>query len=143
MTNKTRLIALALSLLSITSVSAQKRISVNDLPKPAQIFLAKHFGNVKALRVEKDVDDGQTAYEVNLKGNTEVDFDKKGNWEEVSGKVPSAIIPTKIVKSVKNDYDGRRIVKIERERGGGYEIELSNGLDITYDKNFKVVKVEK
>lgn len=143
MTNKTRLIALALSLLSITSVSAQKRISVNDLPRPAQTFLAKHFGNVKALRVEKDVDDGQTAYEVNLKGNTEVDFDKKGNWEEVSGKVPSAIIPTKIVKSVKNDYDGRRIVKIERERGGGYEIELSNGLDITYDKNFKVVKVEK
>lgn len=143
MTNKTRLIALALSLLCITSGSAQKRINVNNLPKPAQTFLTKHFDNVKVLRVEKDTDDGKTAYEVNLKGNIEVDFDNKGNWEEVSGMVPAAIIPAQITKSVKNDYNDKRIVKIERERNGGYEIELANGLDITYDKNFKVVKVDK
>lgn len=143
MTNKTRLIVLALSLLSITLAFAQKRINVSDLPKPAQTFLTKHFDKVKVLRVEKDTDDGKTAYEVNLKGNTEIDFDKKGNWEEVSGKVPAAIIPVQIVNSVKKDYNDKRIVKIERERNGGYEIELTNGLDITYDKNFNVVKVEK
>lgn len=143
MTNKTRLIALALSLLSITSGYAQKRINVNNLPKTAQTFLTKHFGNVKVLRVEKDTDDGKTAYEVNLKGNIEVDFDTKGNWEEVSGNVPTTIIPAQIAKSVKKDYNNKRIVKIERERNGGYEIELANGLDITYDKNFKVVRVDK
>lgn len=143
MKNKTRLIALALSLLSIASASAQRSINVSDLPKPAQAFLNKHFDKVKILRVEKDLDDGRTTYEVNLRGNTEVDFDSKGNWQEVSGTVPAAIIPAQIAKSVKSDYSNKRIVKIERERNGAYEIELSNGMDITYNKNFKVVRVEK
>lgn len=143
MKQKKRLIALALMLLSIVSVSAQKKISVNELPKPAQTFLSKHFSNYKILKVEKDRDNARFDYDVILSNRTEVDFDSKGNWEEVSGKVPTSVIPAQIVKSIKNDYKGKRIVKIDKEKNGGYEIELANGLEITYDKNFKVVRVEK
>lgn len=143
MNYKSKAIALAFTLLCTLSVYAQKRISVNELPKPAQTFLTKYFDKVKVQRVEKDVDDGKTTYEVNLAGNTEVDFDNQGNWKEVSGKVPAGIIPAQITKSVKDNYKNRRIVKIERERDGGYEVELSNGLDIHYNQKFKVVRVDK
>lgn len=143
MNYKTKAFALALALLCIVSVSAQKKINVSNLPKPAQTFLSKHFNKVKVLRVEKDIDDGERAYEVNLTGNTEIDFDSNGHWEEVSGKVPAAIIPAQIASSVKNDYKNKRITRIERKRNGGYEIELVGGLEITYDKNFKIIKTER
>lgn len=143
MNTKTKAIALAISLLCTISALAQMRINVNDLPKSAQTFITKYYEKVKILRVEKDLDDGQVTYEVKLVGNTEVDFDSKGNWKEVSGKVPASIIPGPIAQSVKNDFKNKPIVKIERNYYGGYEIELSNGTDIHYNKSFKVLKVEK
>lgn len=143
MNTKTKAIALAIMMLCSIPALAQMRIDVNHLPKPAQTFITKYFKNAKVQRVEKEFDDGQVAYEVKLSGNTEIDFDSKGNWKEVSGKVPADIIPLQITASVKADFKNKPIVKIERERSGGYEIELNNGTDIHYDKAFKVLRVEK
>lgn len=143
MNTKTKALALALSLLCTISALAQMRINVTDLPKPAQTFITKYFEKAKVQRVEKDFDDGQVAYEVKLSGNTEIDFDIQGDWKEVSGKVPADIIPAQIAASVKADFKNKRIVKIERHRRGGYEIELNNGTDIHFDKDFKVLGVEK
>lgn len=139
MMNKTKLLALALALLCSISCFAGSRISVADLPKPAQTLLTKYFANVKVQKVEKDWDNGNVTYEVEMSDNTEIEFDAKGKWTEVSGKVPMGLIPKQIVNSVKNDYDNQRIVKIERERNGDYEVELSNGNEITYNKAFKVI----
>lgn len=143
MNHKSTLIALALTLFISFSALAQNRISVNALPKPAQTFLSKYFDKVKIQKVEKDFDDGKIKYEVKLSGNTEIDFDSNGNWKEISGKIPAHIIPAEITQSVKYDYKNKRIVKIEREHHGGYEIELANGMDITYDKNFNVIHLDK
>lgn len=140
---KTKAVTLALTVLCAISGFAQSRISVTDLPKPAQELLSKYFPKTKVQKVEKEWDDGMAAFEVKISGNTEVDFDGKGNWKEVSGKVPAGLIPQQIASSVKKDFGNRRIVKIERERDGGYEIELNNGTDIKYDKAFKVVHVDK
>lgn len=143
MNTKTRAIALALMMLCTTTALAQMRINVANLPKPAQTFITKYFEKAKVQRVEKDFDDGQVTYEVKLSGNTEIDFDYEGNWKEVSGKVPAGIIPAQIAASVKADFKNKRIVKIERDHHGGYEVELNNGWDIHYDKCFNVLGVEK
>lgn len=143
MNTKTKAIALALMMLCTISALAQMRINVTDLPKTAQTFITQYFEKAKVQRVEKDFDDGQVAYEVKLTGNTEIDFDSNGEWKEVSGKVPADIIPAPIAASVKADFKNKRIVKIERHHHGGYEIELNNGTDIHYDKDFNVLGVEK
>lgn len=141
MKNMKRFAALALMLLCTFSLSAKTRISVKELPQSAQTFLTKYFDKLKVIMVEKDIDDGRVDYEVNLSSHTEVDFDSDGNWKEVSGKVPAQIIPSQIAKSVKENYKNRRIVKIEKEHGGGYEIELNNGREIHYDRNFNVIRM--
>ena len=55
--------------------------------------------------------------------------------------VSGALVPTAISSYVKTTYTNVRIVQIERDRKG-YEIELSNGLDIKFNKQFKVVEID-
>lgn len=143
MSYKTKAALLALAVICSISCFAQNRINVTDLPQTAQTLLTKYFSKVKVKKVTKDWDDGKVDYEVKMSGNTEVDFDCDGNWKEISGKIPAGLIPKQIVASVKTEFNNLRIVKIEREHDGGYEIELSNGTDIRYDKAFKVVHVDR
>ena len=59
-----------------------------------------------------------------------------GNWKEVevseSGSVPAKVIPAAILKYVKTNHKGLRVIGIEKKRSG-YEVELSNGLDMEFD----------
>ena len=48
-----------------------------------------------------------------------MEFDKKGNWEEVDCKhtsVPVAIIPAAIQKYVTTNYPDAKVLKIERDK---------------------------
>ena len=76
-------------------------------------------------------------YEVILNDGTEISFDRDGNWENVevnnTKSVPSTIVPKAIRAYVAKTHPGQRIVGIDKERKG-YEIELSNGIDMKFDK---------
>lgn len=108
------------------------------LPKAAQTTLAQNLkAKVSVVKIDKDF--GRISeYEVILDDGTEITFDKNGNWENVevnvSKSVPSGFIPKAIADYVKKNQKGARIVGIEKERNG-YEIELSNGVDMKFDKN--------
>ena len=75
---------------------------------------------------------------------TEVDFDKKGNWDNVDCKtkaVPASLVPAAIAQYVKAHYPNTVIVKIDKERGG-YEIELSNDLDLKFNSKGKLIGID-
>ena len=99
---KTLLIALV-ALFAATSVSARDRYSndINVLPQAAQNLLSTHFPNVQVnhIKIDKHTFGGED-YDVVLNNGTEIDFDSKGNLEEVdcgrTGKVPNAIVPEAI-----------------------------------------------
>ncbi len=117
-------------------------ITFDALPQVAKEFVKKHFPNEKVARVEQDRDD--KTYDLNFRNGCSIDFDKKGNWKEVDCKrkeVPSAIVPQTIKDYVKMNCKGERITKIELDRGR-YEIELSSGVDIKFNKKFKPVDVD-
>ena len=85
-------------------------------------------------------------YEVVLMDGTEIDFDSKGNWEEVSAKkgqvVPVSIIPGFAVNYLKShNFVNEGVTKVERDRKG-YEIELSTGLSFKFDKKGKFIKAD-
>ena len=76
----------------------------------------------------------------------EIDFDSKGNWEEVSAKkgqiVPVSIIPGFAVNYLKShNFVNEGVTKVERDRKG-YEIELSTGLSFKFDKKGKFIKTD-
>ena len=73
-----------------------------------------------------------------------VEFDKKGNWEEVDCKhtsVPVAIIPAAIQKYVTTNYPDAKVLKIERDKKD-YEVKLSNRTELKFDLKFNLIDID-
>lgn len=55
-----------------------------------------------------------------LENGIEIEFDKKGSWEEADGnknKIPFAMLPKNIGTYVTTNYKNSEVVKIEKEIG--------------------------
>ena len=73
-----------------------------------------------------------------------VEFNSKGEWKEISRKsapIDDRFVPQQIRKNVASRWPEARFRKIERYRQG-YEVELSNGLELKYNKNFKLAEID-
>ena len=78
-------------------------------------------------------------------GENVIEFLKDGNWKEVDCKyssVPEAVLPDAINQYVKTNYAGQKVLKIEKEDRGGYEIKLSGGLELGFDKRFQLIDID-
>ena len=143
--NKFFLVALLCMLLqSVTCLADDKIIPVEQLPAPAKTFVKKYFPQATIEYATKDTEFMGTTYEVRLSDGTEVDFDKKGNWDNVDCKtkaVPASLVPAAIAQYVRAHYPNTVIVKIDKERGG-YEIELSNDLDLKFNSKGKLIGID-
>ncbi len=125
--------------------SAQDRIiSVNELPEAAQSLIKSHFNSSKPTLVQRDKDGLKVNYDVVMDNGIKLEFDNKGNWTEIDCKpkaVPSALVPTAIQNYISKHFNGTKVVQIERT-GKGYEVDLSNGIDIEFNKKMKAVKID-
>ena len=119
---------------------------MNQLPLSARNFINRHFTKpqVAHIKIDKDMLES-TKYEVLLMDGTEMDFDSKGNWEEISskkGQVPASVIPGFAANYLKaHNFSTERVTKVERDRKG-YEIELSTGVSFKFDKKGNFVKAD-
>ena len=107
------------------------------LPKAAQTVIANNFkSKVSVVKIDKDFGRG-SEYEVILSDGTEISFDRDGNWDNVetsnTSSVPKAFIPQGIRDFVSKNHSGARIVGIDKERSG-YDVELSNGIEMKFNK---------
>lgn len=121
-----------------------KIIPVTQLPAEAQTFIKTYFADKTVAYCKKDYEGMGYKYEVKFNDGTEVDFDKKGVWDKVDCKfaaVPAALVPEIIANYVTANYPGASIVKIDKERYG-YEIELSNDLELKFDRNGNLFDID-
>lgn len=121
-----------------------KPIKVTDLPLKAQTVLSQHFNNQKVnfASIESGIIDKN--YDVVLQNGTKLEFDKKGNVTEIDckqGAVPEKLIPQAINTYLQENYSGQTVRKIEFNKNE-YELELSNGIDITFNKHFQVIDID-
>ena len=109
---------------------------MNQLPLPARNFINRHFTKPQVAHIKIDKDLLESAkYEVLLTDGTEIDFDSKGNWEEVSaGKGHAA-------SYLKEHNFTEPVTKVDRDRKG-YEVELSTGVSFKFDKKGKFLKAD-
>jgi hypothetical protein len=56
--------------------------------------------------------------------------------------VPAHLVPSTIANQVKRSYNGTFITKIDKGRYGNYEVELSNKLDLRFNKNGQLTRVD-
>ena len=86
----------------------------------------------------------QFGKDANLQNGTKLEFDKKGNLTEIDckqGNVPAHLIPQAIKNYLKDNYAGQSVKKIEMNKNE-YEVELTNGLDLTFNKHFQLIDID-
>lgn len=136
------------AVLGIQTAAVAKDIYARDasvLPKAAQAVIDKNFkAKVNVVKIEKSL--GRVSdYEVILTDGTEIEFDRDGNWQNVevgvSGSVPTAFVLTPISQYVKKNHPGQKIVGIERDHGG-FDVELTNGIDMKFNKAGQFIRYD-
>ena len=116
------------------------------MPKAAQEFIQRHFANQSVALAKIDAEFLDKTYDVVFTNGDQVEFDKKGNWIKVDcerTQVPSEIIPVAIQQYVTKNYPDAKVLKIELTDRKGYDIDLSNGFEIEFDKKMRVVEIDR
>ena len=128
---------------SVTTFASDRIIPKEQLPAAAQTFIQKTFPGQTVSYAKIDFD-GRKTYEVRLSNGTEVEFDKNGTWDKVDcnySAVPAELVPANIANSVKSSFPDAVIVKIDKERYG-YDIELSNDLELKFNKSGQMLSID-
>jgi len=136
-----KLVSLVMLTIGMFVFAQNQVIKLNQLPVTGQQFIQTYFGSKNVSAVILDDDIIKKEYEVILTNGTKIEFDGSGNWKEVDGKrnsIPTGFAPKAIANYVRKSFPNTEIKKIEKKRFG-YEVELTNGLDLDFDSkgNFK------
>lgn len=144
--NKMKTIAIiALMALSTFGFAQKKVINNNQLPANAQTFIKNNFAiNQISSTIEEQESLFSKEYKVILNNGTEIEFNKSGNWEEVDGHktaIPLKIVPRTIQNYVAKSFPNTQIVKIKKSLRK-YEVEISNGLELEFNKKGQFTKID-
>ena len=128
----------------VANAGNDKPINVNELPAKAQTLLTKHFKGQKVMLATIESGVVSRSYDVVLRNGTKLEFDKKGNLTEIDckqGIVPSQLIPQPIKNYLKENYPAQAVKKIEMNKKE-YEVELTNRIDLTFNKHFQLIDID-
>ncbi len=101
------------TLQTVARADDDKPIQVTQMPQPAQQFIKQHFADSKVALAKMESDFFYKSYEVIFTNGDKVEFDNKGNWEEVNCKyssVPTAIISAFISYILLSIYIKKNII---------------------------------
>lgn len=107
-------------------------VSFDQLPEQAQSFVKLFFSDSAVQSVETS----GSGWDVNFTNGTEIDFNSEGSWTSIDCgpgvTVPYDLVPVNIHTFVEQNYPSAGVVEISRTTSE-YEIELSNGINATFD----------
>jgi len=117
--------------------------SYQQMPANVKSFIAKYYPKATVVKYEAKTTLVGKKYEVKLNNGAEIDFDKNGNWEEISDKqgVPTALIPAKIKTYLDQKYKGVKVEAIDKE-SNKIKVDLLNDIDLEFDRNGKFLRVD-
>ena len=144
-----KIVFLFISLFAMNFVALagnDKPIQVSEMPKAAQLFIKNHFADLPVAKAKVETDFLDKNYDVVFTNGNKVEFDKKGNWTNVDcehTQVPVAILPEAIRQYVAKNYPDAKVLKIEVTDRKGYDVELSNGFELEFDKRMNVIDVDR
>ena len=128
---------------TVSTFAYDRLIPEEQLPAEAKAFIQKTFPGQTISYAIADFD-GRKTYEVCLSNGIEVEFDKCGTWDKVNcnySAVPAHLIPAAIANYVKAQYANANVVKIDKDRYG-YEVELSNAVELKFDRHGQLMKID-
>lgn len=143
-----KLIAIfAVALMSVLPIAARDRVTSDEsvLPAPARELIQKYYGKVGVNHIKIDSNMfGKSDYDVILNNGTELDFNDEGTLKEIDcgrAAVPNDLVLKPIRDYVAKNFSGKKIVAMDI-KSNKYEIELSNGLDLEFDRSGKFLRID-
>lgn len=107
-------------------------------------FVEQYFPKATVQMVMPDEDD----IDVVLNDYTKIEFKLNYEWKKVDCEhsttftsVPATLVPEQITAYVNANFPNATIKKLEKKYMG-WEIELNNGLELKFNKNFKVMEID-
>jgi hypothetical protein len=144
-------VAIAICLVAITPLFAscenEELIKEKDLPETSRDFIKKHFPDIAISHIIKDKEGISVNYTVYLANGFDVDFEKKGDWDEVDGHInpiPQSILsllPAGITDYLATNFSDNFVTEVNKEHYG-YEIGLNNGLDLKFNSNGSFIGID-
>ena len=117
--------------------AADMPIQANQLPKKAQDFISANFANDPVVYAEQD----RNSFKAELQSGVEIDFDRNGDWTDVSSErtpLPINFIPANIMKAVEGKYPQVPVLEISKEYNS-YKLKLGNNREVYVDNSGKIV----
>jgi hypothetical protein len=115
------------------------------MPKQAQLFINKYFNGKSVAMAKMETDFLSKSYDVIFTNGDKLEFDKKGVWTNVDCKqtqVPKDILPKEILNYLNANYPNLNVSQIEKTDSKGYDVELSNGVELEFNKKFQVIDID-
>lgn len=132
---------------SVLTASARSNYShdIEVLPEAAQAVLKQNFkADVSHIKIGKEFGKIRK-YDVVLTDGSEISFDKHGNWNDIEvgryESVPKALIPRPISTFVNNNQNRYSVTGIEKSHSG-YDVELSNGVEMKFTEKGKFIRYD-
>lgn len=122
-------------------------INYSTVPENSKRFITDYFSNNTITVVEKKrtANTNGAVYEVKFSNRDEIEFDVNGDWVKVEAEgrnaIPTGFILPTIVNYVTTNYSTFSINQIEKNTFG-FEVELTNDLDLIFDKNGEFVRID-
>ena len=128
---------------AIASAQPERVITREQLPVAAQQFLSEYFPSADVATVREERSFPRREYDVYFHNGTHIEFSAEGQWQEISSReaLPQGIVPRSIAAYVSEHYPMQPVVHIER-RGKGWEVELTNGMELKFDSHFQLIEVD-
>lgn len=142
---KSFLVAFSVALFSLSACADHDQlITFAQLPAPAQALVQQHFDPALVSFVTKDREWFGFEYNVRLNDGTELKFENDGSLHKVDCQyraVPDALVPEIVRQQVQGVAPQTVIVEWGKD-DRGWKAELSNKLEIKFDRNLRMIGVD-
>lgn len=131
-------------LLGVTAFAQNGMTKFEQLPAKSQEFIKTHFSDYQVSFVLTDKEFADVDYKVRFENGTEIEFNAKGDWTDVSGKqncIPTGFILKEITDYVNAYHKDACITDVEREFNR-ITIELNNKLEIEFNSKGKLISYD-
>lgn len=129
----------AIMLVGMTAFAQKTNIGYENLPNAAKDFININFAESNPVNILKDAETFEIEYEVRFDDGLKIEFDKNGEWKEIKNEINCltfGFLPKNIESYLENNHNGFCVKEINREFAG-YKIELTNDIEIIFNKNGK------
>ncbi|WP_353134784.1 PepSY-like domain-containing protein [Pseudopedobacter sp.] len=128
-----------------SAIANDKVITFNQLPSKAQKFIKTFFSQADILTVTEETEYlVQKEYTVILNDGSKIEFDSNGEWEKVDAhtkSMPVKIVPGSILSHVKKSFPNTFVKEIKKSTNK-YEVEISNGLELEFNRKGEFIRID-